>query len=337
MEISKEIKELADFCLNCKNKNCKKGCPLDNDIPGFIMALKDDDIDKACDILSQTTIFPAVCGRVCPHEKNCEAFCVRGIKQKPVEIGKMEAFVGDYANKKGFCNKEFSAYKNKKVAVIGGGPAGLSASAYLAREGYGVTIFEQEDNLGGIMSYGIPEFRLNQEVVKSTINNILNMGIEVRTGVKFGVDFSIDDLKNEFDAVFLGVGANIPARMNIVGEDLNNVFGANDLLSRKIHPDYNDKKIIVVGGGNVAIDIARVAIKFGAKEVTIVYRRNEEQMPANKKELEFANLEGINFLFQTNIVKILGNENVESVELIKTDLVKHDGEKRLSPINIERN
>ena len=331
----KEIEEIRSYCLNCKNSQCKiKGCPLDNCIPEFIHEV---DSKKAYEILCNTTVLPAICGRICPHEKQCEGSCIRGIKEEHVSIGTMEAYIGDLSIEN---NYELSIEvderaKDKRVAVIGSGPAGLTCAAFLARRGVKVTIYEKHDKLGGLLTHGIPDFRLPGEVVEKTIEKILDLGVETKLNQELGKDFEIEDLTKKYDAVFVAIGANIPAKMNVEGEGLEGVYGGNYLLEYNKHPDYNGKKVAIIGGGNVAMDSARTIKKLGASEVYVIYRRAEEQMPAEKKEIADAKKEGIEFLFQSNIVKILGKEKVEKLECIKTELVKKEGENRLSPVNIE--
>ena len=331
----KEIEEIRSYCLNCKNSQCRiKGCPLDNCIPEFIHEI---DSKKAYEILCNTTVLPAICGRICPHEKQCEGSCIRGIKGEPVSIGAMEAYIGDLSIEN---NYELSIEvderaKDKRVAVIGSGPAGLTCAAFLARRGVKVTIYEKHDKLGGLLTHGIPDFRLPREVVEKTIEKILDLGVETKLNQELGRDFEIEDLAKKYDAVFVAIGANIPAKMNVEGENLNGVYGGNYLLEYNKHPNYTGKKVAIIGGGNVAMDSARTIKKLGASEVYVIYRRAEEQMPAEKKEIAVAKKEGIEFLFQTNIVKILGKEKVEKLECIKTELVKKEGENRLSPVNIE--
>ena len=344
MKQNEEINEKANYCLNCKIKPCSlKGCPLENQIPDFIKELKEGDIEKAYKIISQTTVLPGVCGRICPHKKQCQGSCIRGIKSEAVSIGEMEAYIFDKAMEKGQtlleCYKEeiekHPENKNKKVAIIGGGPAGLTASAFLAKEGVNVTIYEKYDYLGGLLMHGIPEFRLPKQIVKQTVKNILDLGIEVKYNQELGKNITIAQLEKEYDAIFLSVGANVSCKMGVKGEDIKGIFGGNELLEYNLHPNYDGKTAIVVGGGNVAMDCARTIKKLGAKEVKVVYRRSREQMPAEDKEIEEAIKEEIEFLFQNNIVKINGQEKVESVQLIKTELVKKEGETRLVPVNIE--
>ena len=331
----KEIEEIRSYCLNCKNSQCKiKGCPLNNCIPEFIHEI---DSKKAYEILCNTTVLPAICGRICPHEKQCEGSCIRGIKGEPVSIGTMEAYIGDLSieNNYELSVEEDEIAKDKSVAVIGSGPAGLTCAAFLARKGVKVTIYEKHDKLGGLLTHGIPEFRLPKEVVEKTIEKILDLGVETKLNQELGKDFEIEDLAQKYDAVFVAIGANIPAKMNVEGEGLEGVYGGNYLLEYNKHPDYNGKKVAIIGGGNVAMDSARTIKKLGASEVYVIYRRAEEQMPAEKKEIADAKKEGIEFLFQTNIIKVLGKEKVEKLECIKTELVKKEGENRLSPVNIE--
>ena len=335
------IKQKSEICLNCKLKPCSlKGCPLNNDIPTFINQIKEEKYEEAYQTLSKTTVLPAICGRICPHQKQCEGSCVRGIKGNPVSIGELESFIGDYGIKNNLKNlqKKHEVEKNKtnkKVAIVGGGPAGLTCSAFLAREGINVTIFERYNFLGGLLRYGIPEFRLSPNIVKDTIQNILDLGVEVKYNQKLGENLKLEYLIENFDYIVLTFGANVSTKMGIKGENLEGVYGGNELLENKKHSDYKGKTIIINGGGNVAMDTARTVKRLGAKNVKIVYRRSREQMPAETKEIQDAENEGIEILFQNNIIKINGEKNVESVELIKTKLIQKDGETRLSPVNLE--
>lgn len=331
-----EIKEKVNYCLNCPVKPCaNKGCPLGNNIPEFVKAMKEEDYKKAYDILSETTVLEAVCGRICPHTKQCEGSCVRGIKSKPVSIGELEAFVGDIAIKENYelatLNKN---NKDKKIAIVGGGPAGLTAAAFLLKNGYSVTLYEKYDYLGGLLLHGIPEFRLPKEIVKQTVQKIIDLGLQVKYRQELGKNLSLKQLEKEYNAIFLAFGANITTEMGVEGEGLQGVYGGNQLLENQNHPDYTNKKVAVIGGGNVAMDCARTIKKLGAQEVKVIYRRAEEQMPAENKEIQEAKEEGIEFLFQNNIVKILGKDKVEQVELVKTELVQKDGESRKVPVNI---
>ena len=330
-----EEKEIREYCLNCKVKPCSNnGCPLNNDIPSFI---HEEDYEKAFNILCNTTVLPAICGKICPHEKQCQGSCVRGIKSHPVPIGDMESIIGDMSIKNNYkIPKEIDEkLVDKKVAVIGSGPAGLTCSAFLARKGVQVTLYEKYNELGGILVHGIPEFRLPKQTVKDTISKILDLGIKVELNKELGKNLNIEDLSGKYDAVFVGIGANIPSKMNIPGEDLEGVYGGNTLLETGNHPSYEGKTVAVIGGGNVAMDSARTIKRLGAKQVYVIYRRAEEQMPAERKEIESAKEEGIEFLFQNNIVKVLGNTHVEKIECIRTQLVKKEGEDRLSPVNIK--
>ena len=326
--------EIRKYCLSCKNKPCSNnGCPLSNNIQEFI---HEEDHKKAYEILCETTVLPAVCGRICPHEKQCQGSCVRGIKGEPVQIGKMEAFIGDISIREDHkipqsIDKNLT---NKKVAIIGGGPAGLTCAAFLAKKGVNVKIYEKHNELGGLLSHGIPTFRLESSTVKETINKILELGVDVELNKELGRNLELEELISKNDAVFVAIGANIPAKMNIEGENLAGVYGGNDLLEYNKHPLYDGKTVAVIGGGNVAMDSARTIKRLGADKVSVIYRRAEEQMPAEKKEIEDAKCEGIEFLFKTNILKIIGTEKVEKIECIKTELVQKEGESRLVPVNI---
>ena len=334
---NKEIKEKSNYCLNCPIKPCSnKGCPLGNNIPGFIKAVKDENYKMAYEILSETTVLESICGRICPHTKQCEGSCVRGIKSRSVSIGELEAFVGDIAIKKDYkITKIISDVSNKKVAIVGGGPSGLTAAAFLLKNGYSVTLYEKYDYLGGLLMHGIPEFRLPKQIVKQTVKKIVDLGLQVKYNQELGKNLSLEQLEEDYDAVFLAFGANVTTKMGVEGEELHGVFGGNQLLEKKDHPDYINKKVAIIGGGNVAMDCARTIKRLGAQEVKVIYRRAEEQMPAENKEIQAAKEEGIQFLFQNNIVRILGKDNVEQIELIKTELIQKDGEDRKSPVNIK--
>ncbi len=337
MKYSKEeISSKANHCLGCKVKMCQKGCPLGNDITQFIAYIKEEKYEEAYHILCDTTILSPICGRICPHKSQCEGSCVRGIKGESVSIGNLEAYLGDLAIENDYEIPKFSnEVKNKKIAIVGGGPAGLTAAAQLVRYGYDVTIYEKYDKLGGILRHGIPEFRLQKEVLDKQIKKILDLGIKVKYEQALGKDYTLEDLEKEYDAIFLGFGANISSKMGISGEDLNGVYGGNELLEHNTHPDYTGKKVAVIGGGNVAMDTSRTIKRLGAEEVTVIYRRAEKQMPAERKEIEDAKSEGVKFLFQTNLVSIKGQEKVERIECIKTELVKKEGEAREVPVDIK--
>ncbi len=336
--MNEEIHKFSEECLNCIVKPCsKKGCPLENDIPTFIKLVKENKIDEAYFTLLNTSILGSICGRICPHTKQCMGSCIRGIKGKSVNIGEIEAYISDYGLEKNLINKieKKNILNGKKVAVIGGGPAGLTCSYFLAKNGADVTIYEKYKDLGGILIHGIPEFRLEKSIVKKTIEAILTLGIKVEYEKELGRNLSLEILTKEYDAIFLGIGANISSKMNIKGEELDGVYSGNELLEKNNHPNYIGKSVAIIGGGNVAMDTARTVKRLGAENVYVIYRRSREQMPAEDKEVEDAKKEGIEFLFQNNIVSILGNNKVEKIECIKTELVKKEGENRLSPINIK--
>lgn len=337
-----EINEKSNYCLHCKTNPCSvKGCPLRNHIPQFIEQIKQGNYKEAYAILSETTVLSGVCGRICPHQKQCQGSCVRGIKGEAVSIGELEAFTFDSMIEEEdsllncYAEEIKKNKKSKKVAVIGGGPAGLTASAFLAKSGIQVTIYEKYDYLGGLLVHGIPEFRLPKEVVQKSVEKILRLGIEVKYNQQLGKDILIQDLEKQYDAIFLSMGANQSSKMGVEGEELEGVLGGNELLEYKLHPDYKGKTVAIVGGGNVAMDCARTIKRLGAKEVKVIYRRAREQMPAEDKEVEEAMKEGIEFLFQNNIVRIIGKQKVEKVELIKTQLVQKESDSRLVPVNIE--
>ena len=319
-----EIKKLADFCVSCVTKPCQLGCPLNNDITSFIKSVKNDNYEEAFKTLSNTTVMPAICGKICPHEKQCQGSCVKRVSYEAVKIGDIESFIGDLAieNNWKFLKKD---KKNKKVLVVGSGPAGLTCAAFLAKEGYQITLYEKHDYLGGLLYHGIPAFRLNKDLVKKAIDKILDLGIEVHTNMALGKDFNLEEVKDKYDAIFLGIGANVSKMMEIPGEDLTGVYGGNELLEKAIYPDYTDKKVFVIGGGNVAMDVARTVKRLGAKEVTILYRRDKEDMPAEEVEIKETVLDDVKFLYKTKLVKILGEDKVQKIECIKTKL--NDDEK----------
>lgn len=336
----------ANRCLNCKNMPCVKGCPVQINIPGFIAKIKENDMEGAYQVLSMQTSLPAVCGRVCPQETQCESKCVRGIKTEPVGIGRLERYVADYHN--AHCNqKPVPAEPNgHRVAVIGAGPAGLTCAGDLAKRGYEVTVFEALHVAGGVLVYGIPEFRLPKSIVAKEIENLKALGVKVLTNMVIGKVLSIDELfEDGFEAVFIGTGAGLPRFMNIPGENYNGVYSANEFLTRtnlmkaydKEHSDtpiQNAKKVAVVGGGNVAMDAARCAKRLGAEEVYIVYRRSEEEMPARKEEVEHAKEEGIIFMTLNNPVEILGDDNdfVNGMKCIEMELGSPDESGRRRPV-----
>lgn len=341
-----EIMEKANYCLGCKAKPCsQKGCPLNNNIPEFIKCIKEENYKEAYKILSETTVLPGICGRICPYMRQCQGSCVRGIKGEPVSIGELEAYAYDMATKQGLtlldCYKEEieqnKINKAKKVAIIGGGPSGLTCAAFLAKEGIKVTIYEKYDHLGGLLVHGIPEFRLSRDVIDKSIKMILDLGIEVKYNSELNQNLYLSELEKEYDAIFLSFGANVSTKMGVEGEELAGVYGGNELLEFNSHPNYEGKTVAVVGGGNVAMDCARTVKRLKAKDVKVIYRRSREEMPAEKKEVEDAINEGIEFLYQNNIVKIIGDNagKVEKIELIKTELIPKEGETRKVPVNIK--
>lgn len=337
MESIEKIKELANECLNCKTKPCSKACPFGNDIPRFINYIKENNLEAAYETLQETTVLSSICGRICPHSKQCEGNCVRAIKNSPVQIGKLEAYVGDISIINNFQTHNEINPLEYKVAIIGSGPAGITCAATLASKGIDVTIFEQEKELGGLLIHGIPEFRLSRDIVEKVIERILKLGIKVKTSTKLGEDINLNNLMNQFNAIFLAFGANLSCKMNIPGEDLNGVFGANELLQYNKHPNYIGKKIAIIGGGNVALDAARTIKKLNADKVYVIYRRSEKQMPAETKEIYDARNDGVEFLFQTNIINISGDslKNVSEIECVKTELIKVENEEREIPVNID--
>lgn len=333
--MSKEkILELSNECLSCTSKPCINGCPLGNDITEFIKNIKTDNIKESFSILSKTSVLMPICGRICPHSRQCQGSCIKRFKFTPVQIGDIEAFVGDEALKNNWKFPVLSTRTNKKVAIIGGGPAGLTCAQFLDRFGVNVTIFEKHNYLGGLLQHGIPEFRLDKTLVNNWLDKIISKNISVRYNSELGKNIFIKDLISEFDALFIACGANISSKMNIPGENLSGVYGANEFLENKINIDTSNKNAIVSGGGDVAIDTARTLKRLGCNKVTIVYRRSEAEMPADKKELDAAKNEGVEFLLQTNILELQGIEKLEKIKCIKTDLIKKEGETRLSPINI---
>ena len=339
----------ASRCLNCPKPRCVGGCPVGINIPGFIAKVKERDFEGAAKEIAKYSALPAVCGRVCPQESQCEGVCIRGIKGEPISIGKLERFVADWATEHNIKPTTSAAKKGKKVAVIGSGPAGLTCAGDLAKMGYDVTIFEALHEAGGVLVYGIPEFRLPKEnVVKKEIENVLSLGVKIETNVVVGKSITIDELMDEegFCAVFIGSGAGLPKFMGIPGETANGVFSSNEFLTRsnlmKAYkkgsqtPIKNGKKVAVVGGGNVAMDAARTALRLGS-EVHIVYRRSEEELPARVEEVHHAKEEGIIFNLLTNPVEILKDENgwVSGIKCIKMELGEPDASGRRKPVAVE--
>ena len=342
----------AQRCLDCKNPRCVQGCPVNVDIPDFIKALAQRNLAEAIRILKQKNTLPAVCGRVCPQESQCEKNCILAIKGEPVAIGRLERFVSDYAREHGLdiTNEAKPAAKGRKVAIVGSGPSGLTAAGDLAKMGYEVTIFEALHAPGGVLMYGIPQFRLPKEIVKHEIDQLKTLGVKIMPNVVIGRTFTIDELMNEegFSAIYIGTGAGLPHFMHIEGENLNGVYSANEFLTRVnlmraykfpqvATPVYVGKKVAVVGAGNVAMDAARTSKRLGAENVYIVYRRSEDEMPARKEEIEHAKEEGIEMRLLTNPTKIIGTDKgwVSGMECVKMELGEPDASGRRSPVEIK--
>ena len=344
-------------CLGCKNMPCVSGCPVNIHIPEFIAKVKDGDFEGAYQIIHKTSSLPAVCGRVCPQETQCEAKCVRGIKGEPVGIGRLERFVADWHNAHSDVTPEVAPSNGHRVAVVGSGPSGLTCAGDLAKKGYKVTAFEALHTAGGVLVYGIPEFRLPKSIVRKEVDNLVAMGVDVETNVVIGKTLTVDELFEQgFEAVFIGSGAGLPNFMGIPGESYKGVYSANEFLTRsnlmkayREDPDtpiMKGGKVAVVGGGNVAMDAARTALRLGADKVYIVYRRSMEELPARREEVEHAEEEGIEFLLLNNPVEILGYENpddrrdprngfVTGMKCIKMQLGEPDERGRRRPIPIE--
>ena len=344
-----EAMEEAQRCLGCKNAKCVEGCPVSIDIPGFIKEVKEGNIEEAYKVIGKSSALPAICGRVCPQENQCEGKCIRGIKGEPVSIGKLERFVADYALENDIKPEKAKGTNGHKVAVIGSGPAGLTCAGDLAKLGYEVTVFEALHELGGVLVYGIPEFRLpKQKVVAKEIAKVKELGVKFETNVVIGKSTTIDQLIEEegFEAVFIGSGAGLPKFMGIPGENANGVFSANEYLTRsnlmKAFDDSYDTpiaagtKVAVVGGGNVAMDAARTALRLGA-EVHIVYRRSEEELPARVEEVHHAKEEGIIFDLLTNPTEIVVDDNgyVKGMKCVRMELGEPDASGRRRPVVIE--
>lgn len=338
----------AKRCLNCKNARCVSGCPVNVNIPAFISQIVGGNVDGAYEIISESSSLPAVCGRVCPQETQCEGRCVRGIKGDAINIGKLERYVADKASAESVKTFKKADYIGKNVAIIGSGPSGLSCAGDLAKKGYGVTVFEALHEVGGVLVYGIPEFRLpKNSVVKREIDNLIALGVKFETNVVVGKSVTIDDLldKEGYSAVYVGSGAGLPKFMGIKGENANGVFSANEILTRSnlmraydensYTPVMRGKKVVVVGGGNVAMDAARTALRLGG-EVNVVYRRGESELPARKEEVGHAKEEGVIFELLTNPTEILTDENgnVRAVKVIKMQLGEPDASGRRSPVEI---
>ena len=332
----------ATRCLNCKNAPCIEGCPVHIEIPQFIAKVKEHKFDEAYSIIEKSSSLPAICGRVCPQESQCESKCTMGVKFEPVGIGRLERFVADYHNSKDIKVTNNIKKNNVKVAVVGSGPSGLSCASELAKAGFSVTIFEALHEAGGVLTYGIPEFRLPKSIVKKEINNLIDLGVEIKTNIVIGKTIFLNELFSEYKYIFIGSGAGLPKFMNIPGEELKGVLSANEFLTRlNLMKAYKDSstpikkatKTVVVGGGNVAMDAARSALRIGS-DVTIVYRRGEEELPARREEVIHAKEEGIKFALLTNPKEIIGNEKgeVKGINVVNMILGEPDESGRRKPI-----
>ncbi len=343
---AQQAMEEAQRCLNCKHRPCTAGCPVQVDIPEFIRLVAEGDFVGAYAVISRSSSLPAVCGRVCPQENQCEKHCVRGVKGEPVAIGRLERFVADWYNSQPRQPDVPSTADGHKVAVVGSGPAGLACAGELLKMGYAVTLFEALHTPGGVLVYGIPEFRLPKSIVAQEIEQLKSRGLNVMTNMVIGKVLSVDELldKEGFAAVFVGTGAGLPRFMNIPGENLGGVYSANEFLTRvnlmkaylpeSATPIRRGKRVVVVGGGNVAMDAARCALRLGAEEVSIVYRRSAEELPARAEEVEHAREEGIRFCFLTNPVEIIGDENrcVAGIRCVEMELGEPDSSGRRRPV-----
>ncbi len=343
-----QARDEAERCLNCKTKPCQSGCPVGIDIPAFIQKIKDGDYEGAYQVIARSSSLAAVCGRVCPQETQCESKCVRGKNGEPVAIGRLERFVADYHNARKSSAPTMQERNGRKVAVVGSGPAGLSCAGELINKGYDVTVFEALHTAGGVLVYGIPEFRLPKKIVADEISNLKSRGVVFETNTVIGRTMLVDELFDEgYDAVFIGSGAGLPNFMKIKGEDLKGVYSANEYLTRinlmkayrneSATPIKRSKAVAVVGGGNVAMDAARCALRLGAERVVLVYRRSETELPARKEEVEHAKEEGVEFLMLTAPVEVLGddNKNVRALKCLKMTLGEPDASGRRRPVPIE--
>lgn len=323
METIETIKEMANYCLGCKAKPCSNGCPMKTNIPEFISKIKNEEFEEAYKILKANNIFSHICSIICPQEEQCEGSCIRGIKQKPTQIGKLERFINDWAQENNIkIEEKITEEKKEKIAVIGSGPAGIECAYELRKNGYQVTVFEKEKQLGGILNYGIPDFRLEKKYIYDIIQMLKDIGVKFETEKEFGNNLHIKELQQEFDAIFLGIGAEIPSKYDL--GDFKNIYDSDYFLKA-----YNSKKfiqnlgdVVVIGGGNVAMDSSRAALKMGATTSSILYRRDIEHMPARKIELEEAVKDGVNPVFTTRVIKAEGkNKKIESVKCIKTKVI----------------
>jgi len=346
----------ANRCLNCKNQPCVSGCPVNIHIPEFIAQVKEGNFEEAYQIINKTSSLPAVCGRVCPQESQCESKCTLGIRFEPVGIGRLERFVADYHNEHATSKPELPQFNGHKVAIVGSGPSGLTCAGDLAKKGYKVAVFEALHTAGGVLVYGIPEFRLPKKIVAKEVETLKALGVDIDTNVVIGKTLTIDELfEMGYEAVFIGSGAGLPRFMNIPGEALKGVYSANEFLTRSnlmksyldnpVTPIMKGGKVAVVGGGNVAMDAARTALRLGAEHVYIVYRRSMEELPARKEEVEHAEEEGIDFRLLNNPVEVLGYNNpddprdpkngfVTGIKCIKMELGEPDASGRRRPVEI---
>lgn len=337
--------EEASRCLHCKQRFCVEGCPVNVPIPEFIQAILEDDLEKAYEIITSENALPAICGRVCPQENQCEGKCIRGRKGEPVGIGRLERFVADHMIQNVQSSSQDIIKNGKKVAVVGAGPAGITCAGELAKKGYDVTLFEALHELGGVLMYGIPEFRLPKELVKKEIQKVVDLGVRIRKNVIIGRSITVDELVEEgFEAVFIGSGAGLPIFMGIPGENLNGVYSANEFLTRtnlmKAYDFPNSptpvkvgENVAVIGGGNVAMDAARTAKRIGAKEVYIIYRRGMEELPARQEEIHHAQEEGIRFKILNNPIEIIGEDGwVKAIKCVEMELGEPDASGRRRPV-----
>lgn len=325
MEKVEAIKDMANWCLNCPTKPCTNGCPMNTQIPEFINYMKQEDYKAAYITLQKNNFLSYICSIVCPQEEQCEGNCIRGIRQTPTEIGKLEKFVNEWAKENNFeYNKEKKSSNGKTVAVVGSGPAGLYVAHELLIEGFDVTIFEREEELGGILTYGIPDFRLDKSIVKERIEKLISLGLKIKNNCELGKDIKIDDLKNKFDFVFLGIGATESTVYRLSEKDLNTVYKSDEFLKRYNTGNHikNLGKVVVIGGGNVAIDSARAAVHMGAEKVSILYRRDEENMPARKIEIEEALEDGVEIMYTTRVINAnVEDGKIDSLNCIKTQII----------------
>jgi glutamate synthase (NADPH/NADH) small chain len=344
-----EAVQEAKRCLSCPNPQCVKGCPVGLDIPGFIKLAKEKKFDQAAEKIKEKNALSAICGRVCPQEEQCQKFCVLGKKGEPVSIGRLERFIADFELERGVRVPALPKSSGRKVAVVGSGPAGLTVAAELAKLGHKVTVFEALHNAGGVLIYGIPEFRLPKKIVQAEIDYVKKLGVEIHTDILIGRTFTIEDLfKRGFDAVFIGSGAGLPLFLNVPGENLAGIYSANEFLIRvNLMKSYQfplfdtpmkvGKKVAVIGGGNVAMDAARCALRCGAEEVSIIYRRSRNELPARREELLNAEEEGVRFRFLAAPTRFIGDEHgrVKGVELVAMELGEPDASGRRRPIPIK--